>query len=151
MVVPKTITEADAVVKMRGDLRVAAIVAKSARPIIEVNRRFLEKVGPSEGPKGCRLWQGSRHRQGYGLTSVVEVGEHYRVGSHRVAYFVATGFWRWGWRAGVIRHLCHNPACCEPKHLIFGTRQDNAWDRRARVLGLDLVAIRRAVEAEVTA
>lgn len=30
--------------------------------------------------------------------------------------------------AKVIRHLCHNPACINPKHLEIGTQRDNVMD-----------------------
>lgn len=28
-----------------------------------------------------------------------------------------------------IRHMCGNPACCNPEHLKLGTSQENAQDR----------------------
>jgi hypothetical protein len=28
----------------------------------------------------------------------------------------------------IIRHLCNNPICCEPNHLVFGTYAENTND-----------------------
>lgn len=30
----------------------------------------------------------------------------------------------------VVRHLCNNPKCCNPRHLTLGTRAQNNADRR---------------------
>lgn len=70
------------------------------------------------------------------------------VGPHRAAYYAATGYWNRGRSWHVIRHLCHNPACCNPKHLLVGTRADNIWDTQMQRQGVDLVAIRREVERQ---
>lgn len=85
--------------------------------------RFWSKVRVGRDAD-CWPWQASTDRYGYGQFK----GEAYASPrrSHRVAFELAN--------AGappdlLIRHTCHNPACCNPAHLIAGTPADNHKDR----------------------
>lgn len=71
--------------------------------------------------KGCWLWQGTKHRQGYGLIS------YNRKPSllHRVSWIVYIGELPKGMK---ICHSCDVPSCCNPSHLFLGTQKDNIND-----------------------
>lgn len=132
--------------KLACDLTAAACFARrqSPPPSVRPPSTFNDLVDRSGGGWACWPWMARASSQGYGQVRVREGGWPTTVGAHRVAYYLATGFWsdqRSGSRK-VIRHLCHNPSCCNPRHLVAGTFRDNAWDAYMRRLGVDLVAIR---------
>jgi len=78
----------------------------------------VDKRGPDE----CWPWTGCRGNFGYGVIGV----EGERLYSHRVTYILAYGEIPDGL---LVRHLCNNPACCNPTHLALGTDQDNMNDK----------------------
>ncbi|MFI2105474.1 HNH endonuclease [Isoptericola sp. NPDC019693] len=61
------------------------------------------------------------------------IGERKKVRLSRIAYLAEVG--DIDDSATLIRHLCHNPACVEPTHLLPGTDEDNARDRARAGLG----------------
>jgi len=78
------------------------------------------------GPDEC--WEfdpASRDRDGYGR---LRVGTKI-VRAHHVAYALAYGPVPPGTK---IRHSCDNPPCCNPRHLLLGTHQNNMDDMVAR-------------------
>lgn len=79
----------------------------------------------------CWEWTGKRNDQQYGYLSVFSK----TLLAHRVSYFLANGMWP----QPVARHLCHNPSCVNPGHLVQGTRKDNWADRKALLAGVDLL------------
>lgn len=71
-------------------------------------------------PDECWRWSGSHRPNGY-------------------ARYCGNGKWRSVTRylqnpmpGQVVRHTCDNPWCCNPKHLICGSVQDNVRDRVER-------------------
>lgn len=90
----------------------------------KVATRFWSKVDMSGGENACWLWKGWKDEHGYGRFRVsLQYGQ---AGSHRVA-------WRLGYgkiipKGMVVRHLCHNPSCCNYLHLAIGTPKDNVHD-----------------------
>jgi len=70
-------------------------------------------------PNGCALWTGDVANHGYGRLQ--RNGEQWR--AHRYAFFLANGY-----KPPVVRHMCHNPLCCNPKHLLPGDQSDNIRD-----------------------
>lgn len=83
--------------------------------------RFWAKVDRSGGPDACWPWTGAHHPMGYGRL--------YFRGRMRPATHAALLFGR-GIEVGtgLARHTCDNPPCCNPAHLITGSRIDNAQD-----------------------
>jgi hypothetical protein len=54
-----------------------------------------------------------------------------RFSRHRIMFYLTNGRWPEG---GEVRHTCDTKMCINPKHLIEGTRQNNADDARERGL-----------------
>ena len=70
-------------------------------------------------PERCWMWTGSVTGTGYGQMRLNMSMQK----PHRVVFFLHNGWW-----PGLVRHKCHNPLCCNPKHLDHGTVQDNSDD-----------------------
>lgn len=87
---------------------------------------FWDRVDKSGGPDACWPWMGSRSRHGYGRLANKAVSH---TSAHRaaLAYAVAVPF-----DGACALHKCDNPPCCNPTHLYWGTKADNARDRDAR-------------------
>lgn len=81
-------------------------------------------------PSGCLEWTGARSPQGYGLVSMKTYWKYGTRLAHRLAYYCAHGFFPPD--GLIIRHTCDNPRCCNPAHLLEGTRADNMRDRDER-------------------
>lgn len=75
--------------------------------------------------KGCASGGRSEGRA-YGRFVPGILGERL---AHRIAYRLLVGSIPDG---KMIRHLCHNPTCCNPSHLRLGTAKDNSQDEVAR-------------------
>lgn len=88
---------------------------------------FWKKVDSEEGKDACWPWLGVMDRWGYGSYSYsLGEGAYKTEGSHRIA-------WRLANRRSIppgmcICHTCDFPACCNPKHLWLGTREQNTKD-----------------------
>lgn len=86
----------------------------------------------------CWIWQGMRHRQGYGIVSLKNVQQ----GAHRVVWKILNS------DISSEQHVCHkcdNPPCVNPDHLFLGNHQQNMQDmvekkrhNRARMTHCDL-------------
>ncbi len=76
----------------------------------------------------CWPWLGGRNDYGYGVFEIPGFGSVY---SHKLVYAFQTGALS---SLVVVRHSCDNPPCCNPWHLVGGTKRDNALDclRRGR-------------------
>jgi hypothetical protein len=78
----------------------------------------LLKVGWTEHPNGCHIWNGRKDHGGYGMYSknkahrlVVEALDEVTLG-----------------KSDIVRHTCDNPPCVNRAHLIVGTQQENILD-----------------------
>jgi len=68
----------------------------------------------------CWNWQGA-DKNFYGK---IKYGrENYS--AHKMAYIIFNGPIR---SDQIVRHICDNPSCMNPKHLILGNYQDNSMD-----------------------
>ena len=78
-----------------------------------------------ENENGCWEWQKSTNSAGYGQTTH---NKKYTT-THRFVYEYVNGKLEEG---QVVRHICHNPKCCNPAHLIVGSHKDN-WHDSAEI------------------
>lgn len=98
----------------------------AVRPIED---RFREKVSKG-APEECWPWTGATNEHGYGL--IRTAGKRGRLlKAHRLALQL-TGVDIDG---TVVRHICDNPPCCNPAHLITGSQADNIRDMHDRGRG----------------
>jgi hypothetical protein len=81
------------------------------------------------GDDACWPWLLSRDKDGYGRFYDT-AGKAFR--AHRVAWALATGHHPYGL---IVRHTCDNPPCCNTKHLIAGTTQENVDDKMEKGRG----------------
>lgn len=73
-------------------------------------------------PEPCWIWQLSNNAQGYGNVSI----KHRTGRAHILSCEVKYG--RRAHKGEVVRHLCNNPPCCNPCHVVFGSHKDNSRD-----------------------
>ena len=76
-----------------------------------------------KGESLCWQWNGAKDKAGYGKWW--HAGKEYK--SHRIAIGLVVG-WDELNAHQMVRHLCHNPPCCNPNHLALGDGKDNAKD-----------------------
>jgi len=88
--------------------------------------RFWSKVDQSASVTECWPWMGARHRAGYGAFGVRHQRADY---AHRVAWRLTYGEIPAGLQ---VLHLCDNPPCVNPAHLILGTQLANIRDMDAK-------------------
>lgn len=82
---------------------------------------FWSKVCIADNLKDCWEWQGARKPKGYGN---VRINRKYML-AHRVAFELCHGPIQAGF---IVCHVCDNPSCCNPEHLMLGTIKSNAAD-----------------------
>lgn len=86
--------------------------------------RFWSHVDRSAGDNECWPWIGCRNSRNYGQFRL----PHRTVTAHRVALTISAGF-----SPGKLSmHSCDNPPCCNPAHLLWGTKSENALDMTAK-------------------
>ncbi len=85
--------------------------------------RFWARVDIILDGSSCWEWQGARNEAGYGSTHIME-GDM-PAATHRIAYELENGPIPEGM---FVTHVCDNPSCCRPSHLMVGTAWDNTHD-----------------------
>jgi len=78
-------------------------------------------LGNIKKENGCFIWQGKIGIDGYGQIMINK--KRQRV--HRVSFETFKGSIPQGY---LMCHTCDTPACINPKHLFFGTHEDNMYD-----------------------
>ena len=94
---------------------------------IEAKRRASEKLSSRTVRDGqCLVYSGTGvGKGGYGRITIKVNGRPYSFSAHRLSYEKHHGPIPDG---HVVRHLCHNPPCVDPNHLISGTPAQNSRD-----------------------
>ena len=94
-------------------------------------RKLTEVMAQVDVTSGCWIWTGKvfsnpRYQaqgRGYGRTSYnLPSGGRIR-GSHRTMHYIMTGEIH-----PTVRHVCNEPRCVRPDHLIGGTHSENSQD-----------------------
>lgn len=99
----------------------------SLRDALDVTR-FWSLV-QRRGDEECWDWSGCQDDAGYGMFQ----WHGKMVGAHALAVSFTTGELRGDGLETL--HSCDNPPCCNPRHLRFGTRQENVNDMLSRNRG----------------
>lgn len=93
--------------------------------------RFMTNVAITANPAQCWLWTGPRLiNEGGDYGRFWFDGEENR--AHRFMYELVNGPLADGL---LVRHVCDNPPCVNPAHLISGTPRDNVLDKFERGRG----------------
>lgn len=82
---------------------------------------FWSKVIIKNDKRSCWEWSGAKKPKGYGN---VRINKKYML-AHRVAFELANGDIPEGY---IVCHICDNPSCCNPNHLMLGTIKSNSAD-----------------------
>jgi len=82
---------------------------------------FWSKVDIKESINECWDWTGAKSPNGYGN---VRINGLYQK-AHRIAWSLANFDIPRGYQ---VMHLCDNPSCCNPNHLVIGTAVNNFCD-----------------------
>lgn len=90
----------------------------------KLRRRFWAKVD-RRGPKECWPWIGAQQPRGYGNIGIVRNGKRESIGAHCISFELNTGPIGDG---QIVAHLCDNPNCVNPRHLLSATTAFNALD-----------------------
>lgn len=82
---------------------------------------FWSRVRKSDS-NSCWIWTGATNSGGYGHYTL----NYKQIKAHRTSYELSNNIILTD--KDEILHKCDNPPCCNPKHLVKGTRQDNMID-----------------------
>jgi HNH endonuclease len=78
-------------------------------------------------PNGCWEWTMYRDADGYGQFTVNIQGKKHMLRAHRFSWMIANQQ-DWPDDQPVARHLCNNPSCVNPEHIVPGTVKENTAD-----------------------
>lgn len=90
--------------------------------------RFWAKV-ERRGPDECWLWTGAKQRGGYGHLSRGPRGGGFISAPQAAWTLTYNGPFL---PKSHFRHICDNPPCCNPTHIVPGTSKDNVADAVSR-------------------
>lgn len=76
-----------------------------------------------KGPDECWEWQGQRNKKGYGQVTLQSSESATSTTAQRIAFEMIFGY-----RPTQVMHMCDNPPCCNPRHLVPGTNSLNQID-----------------------
>lgn len=115
--------------KARNRKRLARANSWTDQDFIDAGEKIKKNIQESEEGKAgtfppgpCWLWELGKNSFGYGTTTFKgrETKSHILSLESKYKRFQESG--------EVVRHLCANPPCSNPSHLLFGTREENAKD-----------------------
>ena len=86
--------------------------------------RFWSKV---EKTDNCWLWIGRKNHDGYGALAVRINKTSRSVFAHRVSWVLHNNQ-DFPDDKPVARHMCNNPGCVNPDHIVAGTQKENIND-----------------------
>jgi|LGVE01.1.fsa_nt_gb hypothetical protein len=84
-------------------------------------KAFWSKIDVRDSNKECWPWLGAKTPTGYGNLAIN--GKYLK--AHRVAWELCNFEIPKGY---VVMHVCDNPSCCNPNHLVLGTHKANTTD-----------------------
>lgn len=90
------------------------------RPVEVRDLQYILDRSTLDPATGCRNWNGSKDRDGYGNSSWA-YGPFMK--AHVLVYEIVNG--RDSAKGKIVRHSCHNPSCVEITHLEAGTQAEN--------------------------
>lgn len=76
---------------------------------------------------GCWQWQSPVDADGYGSFTLNFDGKKYALRAHRYSWIMSNKQ-DWPTDKPVARHVCNNPSCVNPEHIMPGTVKENAAD-----------------------
>lgn len=109
--------------------------------IVDILGRYWDKVD-RKGPDDCWLWFGARTTGGYGQLSNGTVKRNRARRSLATHIALAIDGQARPSPEHVAMHRCDNPRCVNPRHLQWGTQQENMIDRSYKE------AVRKQIIAE---
>lgn len=95
--------------------------ASKNQKVESLENRFWKLIDKKEENE-CWAFLGSKNKDGYGRMSK---GNSKLDSAHRISYELHKGIIP---EDMVVMHICDNPSCCNPKHLVLGTQNDNIQD-----------------------
>lgn len=99
----------------------ASCRGKGVNKPISVEERIMQFINIKDENE-CWEFAGFKNKDGYGKIGI----SNGKVDStHRIIYKIHNGDIP---NNMVVMHTCDNPSCCNPKHLILGTQNDNIQD-----------------------
>lgn len=91
----------------------------------QAQERFNSKIEKQEF--GCWEWLPPKDLDGYGQFTLNFEGKKYVLRAHRFSWVIANKK-DWPIDKPVARHICNNPSCVNPEHIVPGTAKENAQD-----------------------
>ena len=92
--------------------------------LINAQRRFEKHYDKTDS---CWNYKHRLNQDGYGHLSISVEGKEHTLRAHRYSWIIANKQ-DWPVDKPVARHMCHNPACVNPEHILPGTQQENVDD-----------------------
>jgi hypothetical protein len=86
--------------------------------------RFDSKIDKTAS---CWNWLPPKDADGYGQFTLNFLGRKHVLRAHRLSWVFANKQ-DWPVNKPVARHLCNNPGCVNPDHIVPGTAKENAAD-----------------------